>query len=317
MKYIFAADIGGTAVKLGFFTEEGKLLRKWSIKTDTSENGKFILEDISREIKKQISSAGIYSSSIGGIGIGVPGPVTKDSEVNGCVALGWKETDVRQEMFELTGIRNIMVGNDANVAALGELYAGAAKGHESAVMVTLGTGVGGGIIENGRIVSGAFGAGGEIGHMNVNPLETEKCNCGNRGCLQQYASATGIVRRAERNMDSYRGETLMSRYENLTAKDVFDCAAQQDGLSMVTVDESMKILARALAMIAAVVDPEIFVIGGGVSAAGDMILDPLREYYPEYAFHASADTEIVRAKLGNDAGIFGACSLAIQNMKRG
>ena len=311
MKYIYGIDIGGTAVKLGFFTEEGKLLRKWSIETDTSDGGKHILPDISREIRRQTDRSGLLTYHIKGIGLGVPGPVLPDGTANGCVALGWNRVDVRQEMEELTGVRNIKVGNDANVAALGEMLYGAAKGHSSGVMVTLGTGVGGGIIIDGKIVSGTFGAGGEIGHMRVNDYETTPCNCGNYGCLEQYVSATGIVRRAEKNIGEYRGDSMLKNLQKVTAKDVFDCAKQGDGLALVIVDDSMKILAKALSVISAVIDPEIYIIGGGVSAAGKIIPSMLKKYYEEYAFHASTDTEIRLAELGNDAGMYGALGLVM------
>ena len=195
-KYGFGVDVGGTTIKMGFFETDGKLLDKWEIKTDTTNGGENILSDIAKSIDNKLAQEGISKSDVQGIGVGVPGPVNSKGVVLKCVNLGWGVFNVEEALSNLTGLM-VKAGNDANVAALGEMWQGAGKGSEDMIMVTLGTGVGGGIIVDGKVIAGANGAGGEIGHITVNEDEIEACNCGQYGCLEQYASATGIVRMAK------------------------------------------------------------------------------------------------------------------------
>ena len=246
-----------------------------------------------------------------GVGVGVPGPVRGESIVNRCVNLGWGVFDVAEELSALTGL-SVKVGNDANVAALGEMWQGGAKGSTDVVMVTLGTGVGGGIIIDGKIVGGFHGAGGEIGHLTVNKEEIEACNCGKYGCLEQYGSATGVVRLAKRKLAKTSDETALRNYENLTAKDVFDEAKAKDAIAIEIVDEVGQILGTSIADIAAVVNPEVIVIGGGVSKAGDILISAIQEHFVENCFHAVRDTKFVIATLGNDAGIYGCVRMVIE-----
>ena len=309
-KYGFGVDVGGTTVKMGFFETSGKLLDKWEITTNTDDNGKAVLPDIAKSIDNKLAQEGISKAEIEGIGIGVPGPVRNDGVVLNCVNLGWGIINVAEELGRLTGLA-VKVGNDANVAALGEMWQGGAKGSKDVIMVTLGTGVGGGIIVDGKIVAGYNGAGGEIGHITVNNDEIEPCNCGQYGCLEQYTSATGIVRMAKRKLAKTQDETSLRKYENITAKDIFDEAKAGDAVALLLVDEVGEILGSTLSNIACVVNPEVIVIGGGVSKAGQILIDTIKKHYQETSFKACRDTRFVLASLGNDAGIYGAAALIV------
>ena len=305
MSYCFGIDIGGTTVKCGLFTTEGELLEKWEIKTRTEENGKAILPDVAETILKKMEEKGIAKADVIGVGVGVPGPVDSQGVVHRCVNLGWGVVNVAEELGNLTGLK-IKVGNDANVAALGEMWQGGAKGSKDVIMVTLGTGVGGGIIVDGKVVAGFNGAGGELGHITVNNDEIEACNCGQYGCLEQYTSATGIVRLAKRKLAKSTEETSIREIPNLTAKDVFDAAKAGDAAALEITEEFGAYLGQALVNLAATVDPAVFVIGGGVSKAGDILLETVRKYFYDHAFYGNQKTKITLATLGNDAGIYGA-----------
>ena len=300
-KYGFGIDVGGTTVKVGFFETSGALLDKWEIKTNTANGGEAILPDIAKTIEEKLSKEGISKDEVQGIGIGVPGPVLNASVVTRCVNLGWGEIDVAGTLSKITGLP-VKVGNDANVAALGEMWQGGAKGSRDVVMVTLGTGVGGGIIVDGKMVAGANGAGGEIGHLNV---------CGQHGCLEQYTSATGVVRMAKRKLAKATEETSLRKFEDLTAKDVFDEAKAGDKVALEIVDEVCEILGKALGKIACVVNPEVFVIGGGVSKAGQILIDTIKKYYVSNTFSSCKDARFELASLGNDAGMYGCMCLVL------
>lgn len=310
-KYGFGIDVGGTTVKMGFFDTSGELLDKWEIKTDTSDNGKGVLPDIAKAIDNKLAQDGISKSEVEGVGIGVPGPVRSDGVVNGCVNLGWGVVNVSEELGSMTGLK-VKVGNDANVAALGEMWKGGAMGSRDVIMVTLGTGVGGGIIVDGHVVAGFNGAGGEIGHITVNNDEIEPCNCGQYGCLEQYASATGIVRMAKRKLAKSAEDTSLRAFGELTAKDIFDEAKAGDAVALQLVDELGEILGAALSNMACVVNPEIIVVGGGVSKAGQILIDTIQKHYIETSFHACRNTRFELASLGNDAGMYGCMRLVIE-----
>lgn len=310
-KYGFGIDVGGTTVKMGFFDTSGELLDKWEIKTDTSDNGKGVLPDIAKAIDNKLAQDGISKSEVEGVGIGVPGPVRSDGVVNGCVNLGWGVVNVSEELGSMTGLK-VKVGNDANVATLGEMWKGGAMGSRDVIMVTLGTGVGGGIIVDGHVVAGFNGAGGEIGHITVNNDEIEPCNCGQYGCLEQYASATGIVRMAKRKLAKSAEDTSLRAFGELTAKDIFDEAKAGDAVALQLVDELGEILGAALSNMACVVNPEIIVVGGGVSKAGQILIDTIQKHYIETSFHACRNTRFELASLGNDAGMYGCMRLVIE-----
>lgn len=307
----FGVDVGGTTVKIGLFDVKGNKLDSFEIVTRKEENGKYILCDIANALENELEKKSLEKERVVGVGIGVPGPVLDDGTVNICVNLGWGVINVANELKKLTGF-DVRVGNDATVAALGEAWQGGGKGYESLVLVTLGTGVGGGIIINGKPVNGSHGAGGEIGHIPVVYDETEVCNCGKKGCLEQVASATGIVKEAKKILAASTQASTMRDYSVLAAKNVFDEAKKGDILAIEAVEILGKYLGKALANVAGVVDPEVFVIGGGVSKAGDFLIEVIRKHYIENAFHASRGADIKLATLGNDAGMYGAAKLVLE-----
>lgn len=307
-KYGFGVDVGGTTIKMGLFDHQGELLEKWEIKTNTEHGGASILDDIAREIEQKIQQRQIPKEEVAGIGLGVPGPVKADGTVVKCINLGWGVFNVEEALQEKTGLA-VRSGNDANVAALGEMWKGGGSGCKNLLLVTLGTGVGGGIIIEGKMLSGSNGAGGEIGHVMVNEDEPEMCNCGKKGCLEQYASATGIVRMAKKALAGYAKQTSLKENEAFTAKDIFDAAKNGDAFASEQVEEMCKILGTAIANVACVVNPEIIVIGGGVSKAGAILTDGIEKHFQERTFHACRNAKFALAKLGNDAGIYGAAYL--------
>ena len=310
MRYCFGVDVGGTTVKLGFFDEEGNLLEKWEIPTRTQDDGKNILPDVAASILDKMRERGVSREDITGVGIGAPGPVDAKGTVYVAVNLGWGTFSLKNELQSLLNLP-VEAGNDANVAALGEMWKGGGQGYSNAVAVTLGTGVGGGIIVDGKILSGATGAGGEIGHIHVMDGEQERCNCGNCGCLEQYASATGVVRLAKRRLAMDDKPSVLRECESVSAKAVFDAVKAGDELAMEVAERFGEILGKALAGIAAVVNPEIFVIGGGVSKAGPVLLDYIQKYYTPSAFSGSRGALFSLATLGNDAGIYGAAKMVL------
>ena len=312
MKYCFGVDIGGTTVKLGLFSEAGAIVEKWEIVTRTEDEGSAILPDIAEAINGKLEQHGIEKEQVLGIGVGVPAPVTVDGIVNGSANLGWKYKNAKKELEELTGL-TAEFGNDANVAALGEMWKGGGVGYRNMIMVTLGTGVGGGVIIGGKILTGINGAAGEIGHIPMKDDEEFACGCGNKGCLEQYASANGIVMITKRYLDTHpEEETTLRDVEKITSKEIFDEAKKGDKVSILMVDEVGRMLGKDLAAVACVVNPEAFVIGGGMSKAGDILIDAIKKYYTKYAFHASRETVFKMAELSNSAGIYGAVRLVLE-----
>lgn len=311
-KYAYGVDIGGTTVKIGFFETTGKLVDTWEIPTRTENDGELILPDIAESIKENNEKNSITTDDFEGIGMGVPGPVKDDGTVLKCVNLGWGVFNVEKALSVICGGVKVKAGNDANVAALGEMWQGGGKGYEDVVMITLGTGVGGGIIRGGKIVAGTNGAAGEIGHMPMVDDESECCGCGKKGCLEQYASANGLVNVAEKYIAAHRNvETELDLNAGFTAKDVCDAAKAGDKAGLAAVEESMRLLGKAMAAVSCVIDPQVFVVGGGLSKAGNIIIDTASKYYKEYAFHASRETEIKLATLGNAAGMYGGVKMVI------
>ncbi len=310
-RYVIGADIGGSSVKLGLFQEKGALICKWEIPTRLENKGAYILQDIADSLKKKLQEQGIEKETLIGLGIAVPGPILEDGTVNKCANLGWGVFSVEEEMAKLISIKKIRALNDANAAALGEMWQGSGAGHKNMVMLTLGTGVGGGIISDGKILTGSFGAAGEIGHMQVCFQEEEVCGCGKRGCLEQYAGARGMTRVAKKKLLESGRSSSLQKMENFSAKEICDAAKAGDDLALEVIEEACDKLGRALSYISAVTDPELYVIGGGVSRAGSYLTDKIEDYFRRYAFHSSKNAEIRLAKLGNDAGIYGAARMVL------
>ena len=299
MKYGFGVDLGGTTVKIAYFDDQGQMLDKWEIPTRKENNGEMILPDIAASVQEYIVNNKIDPASLLGIGIGVPGPVSHQGVVNKCINLGWGVFNIAEKLSQLTGLP-VKAGNDATVAALGECWMGGGKGCQNMVFATLGTGVGGGIIIEGQALHGAHGSGAEIGHMVLNRNETATCGCGKHGCVEQYCSATGIVRLA-----------ALHGMMDVTCKDIFDAAKAGDKVALEIMDEYYEYLGEFLGTLCSVIDPEIVVLGGGVSKAGEMLLTGVEPYFHKYVFHAASNVKFALASLGNDAGAYGAFKLVL------
>ena len=312
MKYGFGVDLGGTTVKIAYFDETGAMLDKWEIPTRTQDDGKNILPDIAASIREYLDKNAVADCDILGIGIGVPGPVDANGVVNKCVNLGWGVFNINETLGALTGFP-VRAGNDATVAALGECWKGGGQGCKNMVLATLGTGVGGGIVVDGKVVLGAHGAGGEIGHICLEPKETDTCGCGNRGCTEQYCSATGVVRVAKKYLAATEEASSLRALETITAKDVFDAGKAGDKAALTILEQVYDYMGRFLAAICCVTNPEVVVLGGGVSKAGKPLLEGAQRYFKQYVFHGCKNARFELAQLGNDAGAYGAFKLVLEN----
>ena len=311
-KKCIGIDVGGTTVKVGMFELDGTLVKKWEVPTRKEENGKYILPDVAASIRKVLNEQNISLNEVAGAGLGIPGPVLPNGFVEVCVNLGWREMNPQEILSGLLDGMTVKTGNDANVAALGEMWQGGGKGYHDIVMVTLGTGVGGGVIIDEKIIPGRHGLGGEIGHMRIREGEKEQCNCKGYGCVEQIASATGIAREARRMMKQSGEDSAMRKFgDRISAKNVLDCAKAGDKLAMEVMETVSSYLGWALAIVSMTVDPEVFVIGGGVSKAGTFLTDMIRKYYEEYTPISENKAGIELATLGNDAGIYGAARLIL------
>lgn len=310
MKYCFGVDIGGTFVKLGLFTTEGELLDKWQIPTRREDESSHVLPDIAASIAAKLEEKGISKEDVTGVGFGTPGPVTEDGVAVCPANLDWVNKPVAKELSELTGFP-CRGGNDVNTAGLGEMWRGGARGYKNIVVVPIGTGVGAAIIVNGKVIAGTRGAAGEIGHIHVDDEIQTPCGCKAVGCVEQFSSATGIVRMAKQALADESVVTSLRNLEEVTAKDVIDAAKAGDEVAEKIFDKFCDYLGYSLAATAAVIDPEIFILGGGVSRAGQVMVDRVQAYYVKYAWPGIRDMKFALAELGNDAGIYGAASIAI------
>ena len=308
-KYVVGVDVGGTTVKIGLFNVAGEVLEKWEIKTHTENGGEAIIPDIAAAVNGKLEERSIAKEEVAGIGIGIPGPINDEGVVPHTANLGWGYKEVTRELEELTGLP-CKGGNDANVAALGEVWKGGAAGYSNVVMVTLGTGVGGGIIIGEKIITGSNGASGEIGHIHVDDNIPGYCGCGNQGCLEQVASATGITNLANQALAASDKPSVL-RGGEVSAKTVFDAVKEGDELAIEVAERFGKYLGTALASITAIVDPQAIVIGGGVSKAGPVILEYIEKYYQKYCFKSCRDVKFALATLGNDAGIYGCAKMVL------
>ena len=300
MKYGFGIDLGGTTVKIAYFDETGNMLDKWEIPTVTANNGAQILPDIAASIRQYMDAHQIADTSVLGLGIGVPGPVNSKGIVNKCINLGWGVFNIAEELTKLTGFP-VKAGNDANVAALGEFWKGGGMGCNNVVFITLGTGVGGGIVIEGNLLHGAHGSGAELGHMVLNRNETVPCNCGKYGCVEQYCSATGIVRMAKNYLSANTVSSSLNAVENLTCKDIFDAAKAGDEAAAAILEQVYALLGEFLGNVCSVVNPEMVVIGGGVSKAGQVLIDGVVPHFKKYVFHAASKVDFALASLALDA----------------
>ncbi|HEL2594460.1 TPA: ROK family glucokinase [Streptococcus suis] len=317
-KKIIGIDLGGTSVKLAILTTDGEIQEKWSIKTNILDDGSHIVPDIIDSIKQRFETHGLTKDDFLGVGMGSPGVVDSEAgTVIGAYNLNWKTLQLVKEQFESALGLPFFIDNDANVAALGEQWVGAGNNNPNVVFMTLGTGVGGGVIAAGNLIRGVKGAGGELGHITVDFDEPFACTCGKKGCLETVASATGIVNLSRRYADQYAGDAKLKQMiddgQDVTAKDVFDLAKEGDDLALIVYRHFSEYLGVACANIAAVLNPAYIVLGGGVSAAGDFLLDGVRKVFAENSFpQIKESTQIVLATRGNDAGVLGAASLVLK-----
>ncbi|XMB66431.1 ROK family protein [Mycoplasmatota bacterium zrk1] len=305
MKYIIGVDIGGTSIKIGLFNEDLTLLNKYTLPTVVKDNGEQIVLDIISKIKKIIDTEGLTSSNLLGIGLGIPGPV-KDNYVHKCANINWNEINIKDKFQDDFKNANIRSANDANTAALGEtLFTN--KNYENVVLVTLGTGIGGGIITNKKINEGANGFGGEIGHIPIDEKYNFECGCGNFGCAETLGSAKGISRLIDYHLNEKTSTTISRKSK---AKDLFDAAKINDQFALEIVNIYTKCLAKLSVIIALTLDPDVIVFGGGISNAGEFLIDAIKEQYIELMPFVQMKTlKFQLAKLGNDAGIYGAAYL--------
>lgn len=317
---ILAADIGGTTCKLGVMDEELEILHKWEIPTNKDDNGSQILRNIHESFEKNAHLKGYDIEDVKGIGLGVPGPIDfENGIVNGAINLNWHgKKNIREEYEQLSG-RPVYVDNDANVASLGEKFKGAGRDARDVVCITLGTGVGGGIISNNELVHGHNGSGGELGHFKVDFKERFQCNCGHKGCLETVASATGVVNLAYHYYQELHFSTVIQdeiESQSLQAKQVFDAAKAGDEFALYVIRKVSNYIAYALSVVSVMSNPEYIIVGGGVSKAGDFLIDHIDQKFREITFSPAAEgTKIVTAQLGNDAGMIGAAGLIKQYVK--
>lgn len=320
-KKLIGIDLGGTTIKFGILTANGEVQDKWAIATNTLENGRFIVPDIIKSLKHRFELYSLTKDDFYGIGMGSPGAVDLDKKtVTGAFNLNWATKQmVGSEIESAIGLP-FAIDNDANVAALGERWVGAGENNPDVVFMTLGTGVGGGIIADGHLIHGVAGAGGEIGHMIVEPDTGFECTCGSIGCLETVASATGVVKVARLLAESYVGDSKIKSQidsgEDVTSKDIFVAAESGDIFANSVVEKVSYYLGLASANISNILNPDSVVIGGGVSAAGEFLRERIEKYFYRYTFpQVRQTTKLKMAELGNDAGIIGAASLARQFLK--
>jgi len=308
-KWIIGVDLGGTTIKMAFVSDAGDIIDKWEIDTDLTENGANITRDIARSLDEQLHKHGRSKQGIVGIGMGAPGFINfENGSVFEAINIGWKNFPLKSELEKVTNLP-VAVDNDANLAALGEMWKGAGEGALDLICITLGTGVGGGVIINGQIAHGIGGMAGEIGHITCVPKGGYRCNCGRRGCLETVASATAIKRIALNRFQDRPESRLYTIYQekrDLTTKDVFDMAKVEDALALSLVDDVARHLGSVLSNVAILLNPQKIVIGGGVSLAGDVLLKPIDHYIKTFTLPRVYDgLELCKATLGNDAGVIG------------
>lgn len=314
MKYIVGIDLGGTTAKIGIVSDHGMLQHKLEVPTDTTDAGRNIIPNLANAITNACAQQNIAWADVEGVGFSVPGAVVRNSYVHPCVNLNHWGGFEAGTAFSETIHKPVVLINDANAAAMGEFWQGGAKSYQNMIFLTLGTGVGGGIIVNGKLLDGPHGCAGEIGHIHVKDHETRTCGCGQHGCLEQYCSATGIVACAKQALLEYPSATVLKDNPDFSCRDIFDAARNHDPLASQLVSDYCSTLGQALASLACVCDTDVFVLGGGVSKAGAILLDGVKAAYEATCFPALHGVNIKLAELGNDAGIYGAAKLLIDQL---
>lgn len=314
MKYAFGVDIGGERIRLSYLDETGRLLEKWTVETPRGQGTNQMLSVIAEQIEAYMSENGIFEDNVAGIGVGIPGPVNSSGTVNKCVNLGWGMFNIDRALSGLTGL-NVVATNIANAAALGECWMGSGRHCANLFYVSVNTGVGGAIIANGHLISGAHGGGGEIGHMIVNRQETESCTCGNKGCLEQYCSPSGIVRVAKRHLAAGASLSPLRLKRNLTHEDVFAAAAKGDKAAKEILEKVYTYAGEMIANVCAVTNPDTVILGGQLTRFGRPVLEGIARQFQKYVFHANREVRFELATLGEDGALYGAARLALDGSK--
>ncbi|EOL47617.1 glucokinase [Enterococcus phoeniculicola] len=316
-KKIIGIDLGGTTAKFAILTMDGEIQQKWSIDTNILDEGSHIVPEIVESINHRLNLYNMTSEDFIGIGMGTPGSVDLEKgTVIGAYNLNWATLQPVKELIEKGTKIPFALDNDANVAALGERWKGAGENDPDVIFITLGTGVGGGIIAEGKLLHGTAGCAGEVGHVTVDPNGFE-CTCGKRGCLETVSSATGVVRVARHLAEEYVGDSkikaLLDDGEEVTSKDIFEYAQAEDPFALMVVDKVCFYLGLACGNLGNTLNPSSIVLGGGVSAAGEFLRSRVENYFKEFTFpQVRNSTKIKLAELGNEAGVIGAASLALQ-----
>ncbi len=310
MKYGFAADIGPSVVKMACFDQDGKLVQRWETPTLVAHGSNQVLSDIADEVERYMAKNSLFEDDIIGIGVGVHGPVSSGGTVNKCVNLGWGVFNIDRALSGLTGL-NVVSSNISNMAALGECWKGSAKGKKNVFFIHMNYGVGGAVIANGQLVYGAHGGAGEVGHVTVNRQETEVCNCGNKGCMEQYCSPFGIVRMAKRQLASPLTRSSLRKKANLQFEDVVFAAESGDKVAQDVLEKACTYAGEVVANICCITNPDTIVLGGKLCEHGKFLVDGLRRYFQQYVFHANKDVRFEMASLGDDAPLYGAFKLVL------
>lgn len=310
MRHSFGVDIGGQRIRLAYLDESGKLLNKWTVETPQGQGTNQMLSTVAEQVEKYMTQNGIFEDEVAGIGVGIPGPVNSSGTVNKCVNLGWGMFNIDRALSGLTGL-DVVTTNIANAAALGERWLGSGRGCKDLFYVAVNTGVGGAIIANGQLVSGAHGGGGEIGHMTVDRQETESCTCGNKGCLEQYCSPSGIVRVAKRHLAATQTPSPLRRMRSLTHEDVFSAAAQGDKAAREILDKVYTYAGQMIANVCSVTNPDTVILGGQLVRFGRPVVEGIAKQFNKFVFHANREVRFVLATLGEDAPLYGAAKLAL------
>ena len=307
--YYIGIDLGGTNIAVGLVNEEGRIIAKTETPTLASRPYQELIKDMAACAKKVMEEAKITEDELRSIGVGIPGVADKDGMVIFCTNLGWRNVPLRAELQQYIN-KPVYMDNDATVAGWAEYQAGVSRGTDSSVFMTLGTGLGGGIVMNGKIWAGAHGAGSELGHLVIE-VDGVPCTCGKRGCAERYCSATAIIRMAREACADAPNCLIMRAVEGdmdkINAKVVFDAAKEGDSVAMQVFNRFVKYLTIAINNVISFIDPDMIILGGGVSRAGDFLLDAVKAALPEYLFYPTLKQPELRiASLGNDAGIIGA-----------
>ncbi|MGX7108254.1 ROK family glucokinase [Facklamia miroungae] len=311
MKKIIAIDLGGTSVKIAIVSQQGQIIEKWSLPTMSQQKGQLIVPTIIEAIISKLEERKERVEDYLGIGMGSPGTILKDGSVKGAYNLNWVNPHPVKAIFQQEINLPFVIINDANAAALGELWQGAGKGCSDLVMLTLGTGVGGGIICQNRLIEGSSGSAGEIGHITIDLSNQFQCSCGKKGCLEAIASARGLTNLAKVLAKDYQGSS--SAYQafmvsqTIDAEKLIKAARAKDDFALRIFDEFTKYLGLACSYCANILNPDRIVIGGGISNAGTYLKEAIENHYQHFVFQPIKDqTQITLAELGNDAGILGA-----------